>query len=220
MISGFSHESWRPTQLPNDGGELADLQGDARVVEEQRVAETILVEPHGRGVLARIEAAIGAQLDEARQMVAEPTVEKEPQSRIGEVVVAAEDETGSLLVEPVSLHVEQPGELKLRPTVRAGPAQPLAELVEDLRLRARCRSDEDEEEGREASESHEVEDEGSRTRNAGVAPLNPLSVRPGSGSLGISPTIRERVVSSTRISIGPAVEHRREAKFTRSPSTV
>jgi hypothetical protein len=34
-------------------------------------------------------------------MVAEPTVEKEP-TRIGEVVVAAEDETGSLLVEPVS----------------------------------------------------------------------------------------------------------------------
>ena len=138
MISGFSHESWRPTQLPNTVANLPICERDARVVEG-RVAEPVLVEPHRRGILARVEAAIGAQLDEAREMVTEPAVEKEPQSRVGEVVVAAEDETGRLLVEPVPLHVEQPGELKLRAAVGAGPAQPLAELVEDLRLRARCR---------------------------------------------------------------------------------
>src|SRR5262245_55776912 len=128
--------------VAEEGRELADLERDARILEEERVAEAIFVEPHGCGVLARVEAAIGAQLDEGREVVPEPTVEKEPQARVGEVVVAAEDEPRRLLVEPVSFDVEESGDLKLREPAGAGPAQSLAELVEDLRLGARRRGGE------------------------------------------------------------------------------
>src|SRR5262245_29439992 len=77
--------------VAEEGGKLADLEREARLLEEERVAEAIFVEPHGRGFLPRVEAAVGAQLDEGREMVAEPTVEEEPQAGVGEVVVAAED---------------------------------------------------------------------------------------------------------------------------------
>src|SRR5262245_58254479 len=89
-------------------------------------------------------------------MVAEPAVEKEPQSGVREGGVAAEDEAGWLLVEPVPLDVEEPGQLNLRAAVGAGPAQPLAELVEYRRLRARRPSGERHEERGLARPSHDL----------------------------------------------------------------
>src|SRR5205814_1935073 len=114
----------------------------------------VLVEAGRSRVGAGIEAAVGADLHEAREVVAEPGIEEEPETGIHERVRAAEDEARRTLVDPVAFEVEESGELRLEPAARGAQAKLLADSVEHFGLRGGRASRERREQERDAGGSH------------------------------------------------------------------
>ena len=62
--------------ISDNGGELADLQGEAAILP-RRQPKRIFVQPNGGAVIARIESAIKSRLGKKINLFAELCVEKQ-----------------------------------------------------------------------------------------------------------------------------------------------
>ena len=117
-------------------GKLTDLHVKGRVGPRNE-RDRIFVEPDPQPVVAGVEAAIHAGLDETEQARSHLGIEKDREARIEEPVTLREQESGRRLRDQVALHRQQSAQSCPQGVVPGGKGEPLFQPVHPLVARAR-----------------------------------------------------------------------------------
>ena len=99
--------------VADDGGELSDLEIDARIIQ-RRVAQKIFVERARPRLHRRIEAAIDAGLAEEIKMLRPLASRKIDNRGLKRITIGGEDEGGRGLIDEIGFEIEKAAQLQLK----------------------------------------------------------------------------------------------------------